>query len=41
MEVAEFADVTDDELKAMGFTAIQLKRLRRQVPAAVAGAGSE
>ena len=34
IHIAELADVTDDMLNEIGFTRIQLKRLRREVPAA-------
>ena len=33
-EASELEDVTDEQLKAIGFNAIQLKRLRKQIPAA-------
>ena len=33
-EPSELEDVTDEQLQAIGFNAIQLKRLRRQIPAA-------
>ena len=32
IEAEELADVTDDELRSMGLSLIQLKRLRRQIP---------
>ena len=32
IEVSELADITDDELAAVGMTHIHIKRLRRQVP---------
>ena len=34
VEAAELEDVTDEQLKAIGFNDIQLKRLRKQIPAA-------
>eukprot|EP01043_Picozoa_sp_COSAG02_P010664 COSAG02_NODE_380_length_23483_cov_8.034382_2_plen_777_part_00 len=33
-EASELEDVTDEQLQAIGFNAIQLKRLRKQIPAA-------
>ena len=34
IEVAELADVSDEELRTMGLNLVQLKRLRRQIPVA-------
>ena len=34
IEVAELADVSDEELRTMGLSLAQLKRLRRQIPVA-------
>lgn len=41
IEVAELADVPDEELRTMGLSLVQLKRVRRQIPAAQANPGAE